>query len=149
MKKLLLVVVFGISVFGGVIYYQSGINPWHDGREQLTQDGLKGTLNKISSAQIVVRTKQFINEIVGNGFTAPAAKTVQVYKWTDAKGVVHYDNQPVKGAKIVDIDPDNNVLSMTKAPDVGTTDKPRKDEATQATENVEKMRAAIEARAGI
>lgn len=43
-----------------------------------------------------------------NGEAAPA--TVKISKWTDAKGVVHYDNRPVEGAKTIEVDPNKNVL---------------------------------------
>jgi hypothetical protein len=41
---------------------------------------------------------------------------VKVYKWTDAKGVVHYDSQPAQGAKVLTIDTDTNILSAEDLP---------------------------------
>ncbi|NNE61472.1 MAG: DUF4124 domain-containing protein, partial [Woeseia sp.] len=36
-------------------------------------------------------------------FLCAAAASAQVYKWTDADGVVHYSDQPTPGAEIIDI----------------------------------------------
>lgn len=41
-----------------------------------------------------------------------AKESVKISKWTDEKGVVHYENRPVDGAKTIDVDPNANVLSL-------------------------------------
>lgn len=60
---------------------------------------------------------------------SPAAKnTVKISKWTDDKGVVHYENRPVAGAKILEVDPDNNVLPpapIVKLPESEAESKPK------------------------
>lgn len=46
---------------------------------------------------------------------------VKISKWTDAKGVVHYENRPVDGAKTIEVDVNNNVLPpapVVKLPEV-------------------------------
>src|SRR5687768_12967292 len=97
MKNLLIVALLALGLFCGYSYYKTGNIPMHDWSEQLQRDGFVGTLKKISSGQVVAQAKKMANE-VEDSFTAPPAAPVQIYKWTDAKGVVHYDNQPVKGA---------------------------------------------------
>jgi hypothetical protein len=149
MKNLLIVVILVLGMFCGFIYYKTGNIPVRDWSEQLASDGVMGTLKKISSGQFVAQAKKMANEVTAEIVAAPTAASVQIYKWTDAKGVVHYDNQPVKGAQELSINPNANVMPMDAAPDIGINEKPPVDEAKQAAENVQKMRAAMEARAGI
>lgn len=81
-----------------IVYQQSGNIP---AREWLAS--AKRTLNKIIS---------------DNSSSEPT--TVTVSKWTDAKGVVHYENRPVDGAKTIDVNTSVNVLppiSTVKLPD--------------------------------
>jgi hypothetical protein len=42
------------------------------------------------------------------GDSSPA--TVKISKWTDANGVVHYENRPVDGAKTIEVEPNKNIL---------------------------------------
>lgn len=74
-----------------------------------------------------------VNNFVNNGFAdaekvfnhlfkkdTPADR-VKVSTWTDAKGVVHYENRSVGGAKTIEVDPNVNVLPSApaaKLPDV-------------------------------
>ena len=53
--------------------------------------------------------KSELIKIVDNN-AASEAGTVKISKWTDANGVVHYENRPVEGAKTIDVDPNANVL---------------------------------------
>ena len=149
MKNLLIVIVLGLGIFCGFIYYKTGNIPVHDWSEQLQHDGFVGTLKKISSGKFVAQAKKMANDVTGSNFATPSAAPVQIYKWTDANGVVHYDNQPVKGAAQISVHPDANVLPMTNTPNIGTTEKPPADDAKQAMENIQKIRAAMERRAGI
>jgi len=55
----------------------------------------------------------------------------------------------VKGAKTISINPNANVLPMADAPKISAPEKPAVDEAKQAAENVEKIRAGKEANAGL
>lgn len=74
------------------------------------------------------------------GITEPT--TVKVSKWTDANGVVHYENRPVEGAKTIEVDPNKNVLPpapVVKLPETKTA-KPK-----TANEEVEALQKAKDA----
>lgn len=54
-------------------------------------------------------------------------ETVKVSKWTDDKGIVHYENRLIEGAKTIEVDPSTNVLPpspIVKLPDA-KEDKPK------------------------
>ncbi len=154
MKNLLIVILLALGIFFGFVYYKTGNIPVRDWSEQFQRDGLAGTVNKISTGQFVDQAKKIANDVIATDvkqdtFAAPPAGSVQIYKWTDAKGVVHYDNQPVKGATELSINPDANVVPMEKATEVAPTEQAPTDEAKLMMENIEKMRRAKEARMGI
>ena len=58
----------------------------------------------------VASAKSEFNKVVDKD-AVPDAKTIKISKWTDANGVVHYENRPVDGAKTIEVDPDANVLA--------------------------------------
>jgi hypothetical protein len=131
MKNLFWVVCLAASLLCGFVYYKTGRVPVREWSEH------------------------FITPFTAS-FTAPStteSTAVKIYKWTDANGVVHYDNQvgnqPVKNAQTLNIDPNKNVLPMEKMQGVSPTEKPPVDDAKQAVENIEKMRRAMEKKAGI
>jgi Zn-dependent membrane protease YugP len=69
-------------------------------------------------------------------------ETVKVSKWTDANGVVHYENRLVEGAKTIEVDPNKNVLPpapVVKLPETKTA-KPK-----TANEEVEALQKAKDA----
>ena len=148
MKKLFIFMLLAVGAFSGFIYYKTDSVTLRDVREQLTQDGVQETLKKLTSGQLLKETKNIVNDAVEDSLASPNKAPVQIYKWTDAKGVVHYDSKPSKGASTLSIDPNANVLPMAKAPEIGTTEKPPVDEQKQMMENIEKMRAAKEAQMG-
>lgn len=149
MKNVLTISLLALGLFCGYIFYKTGSIPFHEWKEQMQHDGFMGTLKKISSGQFVAKAKLIINDVTGDSFIATDAAPVQIYKWTDAKGVVHYDNQSVKGAVELSINPNANVIPMEKAADIIPAEQAPSDEAKQMMENIEKMRAAKEARMGI
>ncbi|GGY65851.1 hypothetical protein GCM10011613_07180 [Cellvibrio zantedeschiae] len=52
--------------------------------------------------------ENFLYKLMGKN--SPADERVKVSTWTDAKGVVHYENREVEGAKTIAVDPNTNVL---------------------------------------
>jgi hypothetical protein len=66
-------------------------------------------ISDISALDWVVSAKKTLNKIV-NKDAAPEVGTVKVSTWTDAKGVVHYENRPISGAKTIEVDPHVNVF---------------------------------------
>jgi hypothetical protein len=60
--------------------------------------------------------KKMANKVTGDTLDI-GESGVKVYKWTDAKGVVHYDNKPVEGAKVLTINTDTNILTAEKLPE--------------------------------
>lgn len=57
-------------------------------------------------SSIIPTLKNSVKSVTGD----EAPSTVKISKWTDAKGVVHYENRPVEGAKTLEVDPNKNVL---------------------------------------
>lgn len=68
--------------------------------------------------------------------------TLKVSKWTDAKGVVHYENRPVDGAKTIEVDPNVNVLS---SPPVVKLPDDKKDKPKTMNEEVQELQKAKDA----
>jgi hypothetical protein len=72
--------------------------------------------------------KHKANDLIPKSDSPEAKNTVKISKWTDDKGVVHYENRPVAGAKIVEVDPDKNVLPpapIVKLPESEAESKPK------------------------
>ena len=65
---------------------------------------VKNWLANLQGGNISQQIKKVISEPAG-----PASK-VSIYKWTDANGIVHYENRPVKGATLVEVSTDINLL---------------------------------------
>jgi hypothetical protein len=149
MKNLLLIIVLALGMLGGYIYYKTGKIPVRNWSEQLQHDGFIGTLKKISEGQFVANAKKIADDVTGGTLIESHPEKVQIYKWTDADGVVHYDNQPVKGAKELSINPNVNVMPMVDAPKPVTPDAAPSDAAKEMMENIEKMNRAKEAKLGI
>lgn len=76
------------------------------------------------------------------GETAPT--TVKISKWTDAKGVVHYDNRPVDGAKTIEVDPNKNVLPPAPIVEIPASENSKSKPKTM-NEEMEKLRKAKQA----
>ena len=58
----------------------------------------------------VASFKNKANDLIPKSDSPEAKNIVKISKWTDDKGVVHYENRPVAGAKVLEVDPDSNVL---------------------------------------
>lgn len=85
---------------------------------------------------------QHVLSRLANKEVASETETVKVSKWTDANGVVHYENRPVEGAKTIEVDPNKNVLPpapVVKLPETKTA-KPK-----TANEEVEALQKAKDA----
>jgi len=63
----------------------------------------------IPAHEWLASTKRTLNKFL-NANPSSESNTVKVSKWIDAKGVVHYENRLVDGAKIIEVDPNTNVL---------------------------------------
>lgn len=149
MKNLLFVVLLSLAVFNGFSYYKTGKIPVRDWGEQVARDGLVTTLKSFSFSKTVNKAKQHINEVTDAEASAPGPQKIQIYKWTDAQGVVHYDNKLVPGAAAITIDPNVNVLPMEDAPEIAPAEKPAVNQQQEMQENMEKIRRGMEARSGI
>ncbi len=91
MKIIFRLVILGfvlLIVMNYVSYQQSAYLPVH---------------NWLASA------KSWVEKLKHNNSSSEAT-TVKVSKWTDAKGVVHYENRPVDGAKTIEVNTNANVL---------------------------------------
>lgn len=76
----------------------------------------------------VASFKNKVNDLIPESNSPEAKNTVKISKWTDDKGVVHYENRPVAGAKILEVDPDSNVLPpapIIKLPESEAESKPK------------------------
>lgn len=149
MKNLLFVVLMSIAAYNGFAYYKTGSLPLRIWGEQVAHNGLLATLKNFSFSRFFDQTKRSVEEVTGVDVPAPPPEKIQIYKWTDAQGVVHYDNKPVQGAATISINPNKNVLPMEDAPAVEPVDKSPADLNQDIQEARERMRREAEARAGI
>ncbi|MES2824250.1 MAG: DUF4124 domain-containing protein [Pseudomonadota bacterium] len=154
MKNLLIITLLGLGLFCGFVFYKTGNVPVQEWSEQLQRDGVMGTFKKISAGQFVAQAKEIVKDVTGDSIITSPATPVQIYKWTDANGVVHYDNQPVKGATTLSINPNENVVPMEKAAAVAADPAPVEpilgdQQQKEMLENIEKIKRAREARAGL
>lgn len=62
---------------------------------------------KLPLEEWIANASEKLRSLVSN--SSPADK-VTVSKWVDAKGVTHYENRPVEGAKTLEVDPNQNAL---------------------------------------
>ena len=95
MKVVARLVILGLVVVGGfnyLSYQKTGVIP--------------------AQAWVENAQKAF-TKLHAQNATSDEARTVKISKWTDTKGVVHYENRPVEGAKTLEVDPDKNVLPPT------------------------------------
>ena len=70
---------------------------------------------------------------------------VTVYKWTDVKGVVHYENRPVSNAQvIIDVNTDTNVLPPfpSVAPSASADVKPKVKTADEELRTLQEAKKA-------
>lgn len=131
-KFVVLIVLVGVGA-NFVIQKQTGKSPlqtwWvHFAHEHgIKTDGL-------STDQLMSSAKKIVD---GDG--AQSAEKVKIYKWVDAKGVVHYENKPVKNAQEMDVDPNANVLPAAPAAPIIETPKPK---AQAADEQEKSLREA-------
>jgi hypothetical protein len=75
--------------------------------------------------------KKTFNKII-NDNASSEPDTVKVSTWIDAKGVVHYENRLIDGAKTIDVDPNVNVL-----PPMPTVKLPESSDVKSKTKNEE------------
>jgi hypothetical protein len=77
----------------------------------------------------VASFKHKANDLIPKSDSPEAKNTVKISKWTDDKGVVHYENRLVAGAQTLEIDPNKNVLPpapIVKLPESEAESKPKK-----------------------
>lgn len=143
MKKLLLVGILALCIVNGYTYYQSEKWPVYDFVKQISHDGFVKAISEMSGRQMQTAENIF------HDLTAQPPALVRIYKWTDANGVVHYENQSLKGATEISIDPNANILPMADVPSIESLQKPAVDTAAESEKNIERIREGIEARVGI
>lgn len=118
--------LFKLVVLGFIIlvatnymgYQQSGIVPardWLVKVQSVVAPAVRNTVNKLTNAE-----------------SSATNDTVKVSKWTDAKGIVHYENRPVDGAQTLEVDPDTNVL-----PPMPIVELPKSGEAKPAAKTTD------------
>lgn len=149
MKNLLLIALLGLAAFNGYTFYKTGNIPLRDWGQQVARDGLTATWQNFSFSRVISQVKQNANALAGEEVVAPGPTKIQISKWTDAQGVVHYDNKPVKGAASITINPNANVLPMEDAQAPAAAEAPPMTLQQEMLENREKMQRAAEARLGI
>lgn len=97
--KLIFLGVMALVVINCLEYQKSGVIPahtWFVKIQSLVIPAMKNTANKLGAEQ-----------------SSESNNRVKVSKWTDAKGVVHYENRPVEGAQTFEVDPDENFLPQS------------------------------------
>lgn len=120
------VLVLGCAVFAGANYLgykNTGAWPVNEWIAQ-AKSALKNSVNKTTGEEISTKA------------------TVKISKWTDAKGVVHYENRPVNGADTIEVDPNDNVLSLAPVAEVSSSEEAK---PKTMNEEMEALRAAKQA----
>lgn len=99
---------FGFIVlvaFNGMAYQKSGTVP------------ARAWLASLQSSIMSVG-KKASSQFTRGESSAELANVIAVSKWTDAKGVVHYENRFVAAAQVLKINPDVNVLPPMPSADI-------------------------------
>jgi hypothetical protein len=91
-------------------------------------------------AQAKSALKNSVNWATGEEASTKA--TVKISKWTDAKGVIHYENRPVNGADTIEVDPNDNVLSLAPVAEASSSEEAK---PKTINEEMEALRAAKQA----
>lgn len=68
--------------------------------------------------------------------------SVKVYQWKDANGVMHYENRAVKGAKLIEVSTNSNLMPP---PEEIELPKPEEKPPLTADEQVRQLQAAKQA----
>ena len=140
--KLFVAVLLVLGIFNYLSYSKTGNIPLLEWSKKFTQDGAANFTQQVAE-KLVVDAKKMTSEMLGDKIKSTAP--VQIYKWTDAKGIVHYDNKPVKGATELTIDVNANMLSMEKPVDVSDP-QAKKSEPQSDDEQARTIREAMRAR---
>lgn len=132
MKAIIRFVVWAAILAGAanyLVYLQTGTMP------------IKTWLAKFQQNPI----SKVVAENVDGASKISAAKKVTIYKWTDANGVVHYDNQPVKGASVVEVSTNTNSMPAPEKTESSTADSKPQTADEQARRLQEAKQAFIDA----
>lgn len=86
--------------------------------------------------------KDSVAQITGK--EASPKNTVKISKWTDANGVVHYENRAVNGANTIEVNPNDNVLTMEPLAEASTGEN-AKPKAKTMEEEVRELQEAKQA----
>lgn len=70
--------------------------------------------------------------LVVTGAVAYGQETHKIYKWVDEEGVVHYSDQPFKGAEVIEIEPRTASPSRPARPTAPLNRPPRQQEEQSA-----------------
>ena len=76
--------------------------------------GFQSTVN-IPWKNWLASFKTNTDKIIPKSESSESQNKVKISKWTDEKGVVHYENRPVNGAKTIEVDPNDNIMPSTPA----------------------------------
>ena len=128
MKIVLRVAVLVVVIFVALNYFgfQSSLNvPWK---------------NWLASF------KTHTDKIIPKSESSEPQNKVKISKWTDEKGVVHYENRPVNGAKTIEVNPDDNIMPSTpaaKLPEAESKPKTMNEEMQELREAKQRQMEAI------
>lgn len=123
------------------IYLKYGKIPLSDWSRSIQQNGIS-----VATNELIAVYKSYIEQNMG-GHIRTERKQVQIYKWTDKQGVIHYENHSVPGAQSLTVDPDNNVVNLPPVATLpaGEEAKPKAKTMDEETQQIlEKKRAYME-----
>lgn len=138
---LVVLVLLAVVAINGAVYFKYGKAPFDDWMQSSQQDGFMAATN-----ELIPVYKDLFDRTV-NGKSHEAKKPVKIYKWTDNQGVIHYENRAVTGAQTLDVDPDNNVVSLPPVATLpaGEEAKPKAKTMEEETQEIlDKKRAYME-----
>ena len=139
--RFIAVLVLLLSAFIGWSYYSKGGLPTEQWRSSLARiapalNAEKLSIDNASSEKLLSGAKQLIDKAVD----APAITDshVKMYKWKDAKGVVHFGNRPEAGAQEIIVDTNVNTIPST----TGAAENSSKPKEKAMNDEVNEVRAA-------
>jgi hypothetical protein len=108
--KSLVVVVLALGASNYLIYLKTGRFPAAEWRKTWSTQGLVDWYEALSFQDWGAKSRRLGDQWLDSGAGTKAAP-VKVYKWTDAQGQVHYDQQAHSGAEVLEIHPDDSRMS--------------------------------------
>jgi hypothetical protein len=125
------------GAFVGWCYYSTGHLPiaqWraYTARIAPALNAENLPISSDASGKLTAGVKQLLDKVSD----APAEMTssqVKVYKWKDAKGVVHFDNHPVAGAQEINVDTKTNTIPSVGGASADAVTEPKEKSMSDET----------------